>query len=39
MMSTPKQVDEKEKADKKLKIKEYYDAKSVILGEYAEKIV
>lgn len=31
-------VDEKEKADKKLKIKEYYDAKSEILGEYAERL-
>ena len=33
-----KAVDEKEKADKKTKIKEYYDAKSVILGEYAERL-
>ena len=33
-----KAVEEKEKTDKKLKIKEYYDAKSVILGEYAERL-
>lgn len=33
-----KAVEEKEKTDKKLKIKEYYDVKSVILGEYAERL-
>ena len=33
-----KAVEEKEKTDKKLKIKEYYDAKSVILGEYSESL-
>lgn len=33
-----KAVDEKEKADKKIKIKEYYDTKSAVLGEYSERL-
>lgn len=33
-----KAVDEKEKADKKIKIKEYYDTKSAVLGEFADKL-